>query len=184
MLVNITINSRVYTSYASVEEANIALAVYPAREETWSALSDDEKGIRLVAASNRLDLFTWRGAKDNDSQLREWPRTVSVTIPPAIKAATYLLAAAIASDAQASEVGEASSRNISEVRAGSAVVKYGVTQAAAAIDQLRSDLGDDTVYTLIRPWLAGSTAYGVGLASGTDAKSSFEDPYDRLGPFS
>ena len=55
-LTDITINGNSYASYASVTEANATLAVDPVRMAAWAALDEQGKGIRLVAATARLDL--------------------------------------------------------------------------------------------------------------------------------
>ncbi len=62
-LTRVTINTTGHASYASVTEADAALAVDPVRGDAWSALDEEAKGIRLIAATNRLDLLRWAGRK-------------------------------------------------------------------------------------------------------------------------
>ncbi len=131
-LSTITINSIDYVAYASVAEADAYLAIDPLRSAAWAALSADEKGAALVAATRRLDLFRYTGTKTDSAQLNEWPRTGATRgdtaftatdeVPQSIEDAASLLAGSIVLDATASEKGSGS--NVKEVGAGSAKVAF------------------------------------------------------------
>lgn len=177
----ITINAVNYTSYASVAEADDRLAVDPIRGTAWAALSPDQKGANLVAATFRLDLLRWKGEKTGGEGTQEnaWPRTgvtykdgtpVSTTeVPIEVENATILLAGSIALDASVSGSGTSGS-NIQRVRAGSASVTFFRPTIPGGVIQ------DETVLDLIRCFLEGGISAAVGaLASGTDAESSFCD---------
>ena len=184
-LTDITINAQVYKAYASVAEADIALAVDPVRMAAWAALMDENKGINLIASTRRLDLLSWQGAKaGGSSQVNAWPRSglfyedgtpvPEDTIPRDLERATILLAGSIASTPAHANVGT-SGRTISRVKAGSAEVEFFRQQETITGKQVQ----DETVFALVRRWLQGrssSTTVGA-MASGTDGKSQFEDAY-------
>ena len=179
----ITVGGNEYISYASVAEADIALAVDPTRMIAWAALTEVFKGIRLIAATNRLDLLRWQGEKAGGvSQLNQWPRSGLVyrdgeslpddVIPPEIERATILLAGSIASTPAHSNVGTSSTAT-KRVKAGSAEVEFFHRQESVAGKPIQ----DETVFELVRQWLEGSnvlTGSTGPLATGTDGESSFE----------
>lgn len=119
---NLTINSVLYVSYASVAEADVYLTPTPSFP-TWSALTVDQKASRLVVATRTMDTFTFTGVKTNPSQLNQFPRTGPdysdpLQVPYQIEQATILLAA----NAEVSLTTPTS--EIKKVKAGSAEVEY------------------------------------------------------------
>ena len=193
-LSTITVGGNDHISYASVVEADIALSVDPTRMTAWAGLTDEEKGIRLIASTNRLDLLRWQGEKAGGvSQLNQWFRSGLVyrdgesvpddAIPAEIERATILLAGSIASTPAQSNVGTSSTAT-KRVKAGTAEVEFFHRQESVSGKPIQ----DETVFELVRQWLEGSNV-GTGstgpLASGTDGESSFEgDRYERSEGFS
>ncbi len=194
-LTTITINATKYASYASVAEADAALAVDPLRGNAWSALSNEAKGIRLIAATNRLDLLRWKGRKTREApQTNAWPRSgltyaddgTAVTddkVPRQVERAAILLAGSIASTPSHADAGT-SSRAAKRVKAGSAEVEFFHRQEPVTGKPIQ----DETVFELIRQWLEGYSVVSGSrgaLASGTDGESAFEnrDRYGRTGGF-
>lgn len=177
----ITLNTIDYVSYASVAEADARLAVDPVRSAAWLALTDDAKGINLVAATNRLDYERYSGTKEVNSQENKWPRigaTCNSTaipdgdIPLELEKATILLAGTIAITPTASSAGSASS-NIKRAKAGSAEVEFfRPTGANFSIAKQSPD-----VFALIKCLLEGASSGGPGsgFASGTTGTSSFDN---------
>ena len=193
-LSTITVGGNDHISYASVDEADIALSVDPTRMVAWAALSGEDKGIRLIAATNRLDLLSWQGQKTaGASQPNKWPRSGLLyrdsesvpddTIPAEIERATILLAGSIASRPAQSNAGT-SSIAVKRVKAGPAEVEFFHRQESVSGKPIQ----DETVFELVRQWLEGSnvvTGSTGPLATGTDGKSSFEgDRYERSEGFS
>ena len=178
-LTDISVGSNAYVAYASVAEADTALAVDPVRMAAWAVLSDDSKGINLVASTRRLDLLSWAGSKTaGTAQDNAWPRTGLVyadstavpdnVIPRDLERATILLAGSIASTPAQANAGT-SGRAISRVKAGSAEVEFFRQQETITGKPIQ----DETAFELIRRWLkgrSGSAATGA-LASGTDGES-------------
>jgi len=184
-ITTIIISAVNYTSYASVAEADDYLAVDPVRKVTWEALSNDDKGLNLVAATRRLDLLIWQGEKTGgSSQENKWPRTgvsfpdgsaVSTTeVPQEVENATILLAGSIAISAKVAEQGD-SGTNTKRVKAGSAEVEFFRQQAG-------KPLQDETAFQLIVIFTeAAATSDALGpLATGTDGESTFTD-IDQFG---
>lgn len=183
----ITIGANNYTSYASVAEADIRLAVDPVRMATWTALTTDQKGINLVAATNRLDLLAWQGEKTGGAaQANAWPRAglmypdgtdvADDEVPLDVEIATILLAGSIAIDAEVANSG-ASGTNTKKVQAGSASVEFFRPRDGLALQ-------DESAHALIKYWLESSSAAIAGagsIAYGDDAESEFCDsnPYGR-----
>lgn len=183
-LSTITINTVDYVSYASVAEADSYLAVDPVRFATWNALTVDQKGSYLVAATRRIDLMRFSGEKTGDYETQDnaWPRTgmvyedgssVSTTeVPQAVEDATILLAGSTAIDASVSSAGT-SGNNIKMLQAGSASITYFRPSDG-------KPLQDESAFALLRPFLSGGVSSTVGVfASGTDQVSSFVD--DQMG---
>ncbi|UFK26758.1 hypothetical protein [Roseobacter phage RDJL6] len=186
-ITTIIIGANSYTSYASVAEADVLLAVDATRAATWAAKTVDEKGALLVQATNRMDLLSYQGNKTGSeaTQPNKFPRTglvyssgetVSTTeVPKGVESATILLAGSIALDAEAGDAGSTGS-NVKSVKAGSTGVTF-FRQTTGV------PLADATAYALVKEFLSSSgiTAGGVGpMSSGTDpsedyARSSFED---------
>lgn len=178
----ITIGAVNYTAYASVSEADEYLAVDPVRGATWTALTADEKGARLVAATRRLDLLDWAGSKTGDEGTQEnaWPRTgltypdgtaVSTSeVPIEVENATILLAGTIAIDAKNANAGT-SGTNTKRLKAGSAEIEYFRPTSGKALQ-------DESAFGLIRIFLAAFAATSAGsgaYAGGSTKTSSFCD---------
>ena len=193
-LSTIQISGEDYVAYASVAEADIALAVDPTRKSTWEALTDDNKGIDLVAATRRLNLLLWQGAKTGGAaQVNAFPRSglsykddtpvPDDAIPKDLERASILLAGSIASTPAQADAGTSGSA-ISRVKAGAAEVEFFRQQETVTGKPVQ----DETVFELVRQWLKGrasSTAVGA-MASGTGGKSQFEETnrYGRTEGFS
>lgn len=179
-ITTITINTVGYTSYASLAEADDYLAVDPVRGAAWAALSVDERGARLVAATRRLDLLAWQGEKTGGSaQVPQWPRT-GVTfpngdpvptdeVPQGVEDATILLAGSIELDAATAQAGDSGS-NVKRTKAGSAEVEFFRPQTGGPLQ-------DATALALVVAFLEAAALGGeLGpLATGTGAKSAFDD---------
>lgn len=183
-LTTLTIGVNTYTSYATIAEADAALAVSPSRAATWSALTADQKATNLVAATNRLDLESWTGDRTNgwDGQANEWPRT-GVTnpdgsgvsdseVPLSIEQATAILAGSIALDPAQAEDGTSGS-NIKILTAGSVSTQFFRPTQGVAVQ-------DETVFSLIKPYLASSRKGSISgsYASGTCQKSRLTETYN------
>lgn len=177
----ITIGGINYTAYASLAEADAYLAADPTRAAAWAALTVDQKGVNLVAATRRLDLLEWSGTPLSDTQTTDWPRenatcsgkpVTSTDVPIEIENGTILQAGSIALAPDQSNAGTSGS-NIRRVAAGSAEVEF----FRPTIPGLA--LQDETVFQLVHCLLAGAdgtTGVGFGIASGTGGQSIFEDP--------
>ncbi|MDE0632529.1 MAG: hypothetical protein OXH73_13595 [Caldilineaceae bacterium] len=72
-LTMLTVDAAHYVSYATLAEANAYLRVEPALYGGWNALTDEEKSVRLIAATRRIDLLPWAGQALTAGQA--WPRT-------------------------------------------------------------------------------------------------------------
>lgn len=178
-ITTITIATVDYVSYASVAEADAYLAVDPTRAATWAALSTDQKGTNLVAATRRLDLLSWEGQKTGsaDTQDNSWPRTgatykdgtaVSTTeVPHGVEAATILLAGSIAITPATSGAGT-SGNNIRRLQAGSASLEYFRPTDGKALQ-------DETAFALVKEFLTAGISSDVGAAAYGDGVSSFTD---------
>lgn len=186
-ITTITIETVDYISYASLVEANRLLNTDPTREAAWEALSDDQKGKNLVAATRRLDLLNWAGQKTGGDATQDnaWPRT-GVTypdgtavpdsiVPRAVENATILLAGSITLSAANANAGTAGS-NIERVRAGSAEVQFFRPTIPGPV------LQDETAFQLVAPFLSGAGAGAFGLASGTTGDNAASSFCDRTYP--
>ena len=193
-LSTITVGGNDYSSYASLVEADIALAVDPTRMAAWVLSVVMTRGIRLIAATNRLDLLRWQGDKTaGASQANKWPRSGLLyrdgesvpddEVPTEVERATILLAGSIASTPAHSNAGT-SSIAIKSVGAGPAAVEFFHRQESVSGKPIQ----DETVFELVRQWLEGSnlvTGATGPLATGTDGESSFKgDRYERSEGFS
>lgn len=187
-ITTITINSVDYVAFASVAEADSILAVDPIRGTTWATKTTDEKGALLVAATRRLNLISWSGAKagGDDAQADAYPRTgqtypdgsaVSTSeVPQAVTEATCLLAGSIAIDSGAAAAGTSAS-NQKRVKAGSAEVEFFRPTAGVPIQ-------DETVWALIKPFTTSFTSAGSAVGAvtfGGKAADSVFDADDQLG---
>ena len=185
-ITTITINTVDYISYASIVEANQRLAVDPTRSTAWAALSDDQKAIQLVAATNRLDLFDYSGEKVSATQANQWPRTgatcngtpvTETDVPLDLENATILLAGTIATTPDTANAGTAGS-NIESVRAGTVAVSFFRPTIPGPA------LQDETAFALIRCLFAGAgaTSTNFGLASGSSGTNTQSAFIDRNAP--
>ena len=191
-LTTLTIGGVDYEVYASLAEAAAVLTADPVRRSAWTAASDDDKSVYLVAATGRLDLLNWMGEPIAAPGGRAWPRTglkwpddtdvASDSIPAPVERATALLAGSIAlRPAQADHGQSQAQAAIQELKAGSVTVKYAAGGASAAtIDT--SPLQDETAYQLVRMWVGGGDVIFAPVASGTGTagESTFTDR-DRFG---
>lgn len=178
----LTIGGKTYTSYASAAEANDFLAVDPVREVAWKALSATDKNKKLVAATRRLDLLNWVGARTDPptTQPNRWPRTgvaypdgtavSTVEVPLEVENAAILLAGSIAIEAKSADSGTSGTKT-KRVKAGSVAIEFfGQRQG--------KPLQDETAFRLVSIFLESAVAAGDRgpLDAGTDGESSFADP--------
>lgn len=180
-LSTIIISAVNYTAYASVAEADPYLAVDPVRAVTWDALTEDQKGMFLIAATRRLDLLDWLGEKTGgSSQENKWPRTdvtypdgtdVSTSeVPQEVENATIILAGSIALTDTFADAGTSGS-NKKRIKAGSAEIEFFRPTVGVPLQV-------ETAYQLIDIFLSGSAATTAALgalASGCDEETSFTD---------
>lgn len=179
-LSTITISAVDYVSYASVAEADPYLAIDAVRAAVWAALTTDEKGAKLVAATRRLNLLSYGGEKTSgDTQDDKFPRTgltyasggaVSTTeVPQGVEDATILLAGSIAIEPEAGDAGT-SGTNVKSVKAGSTAVDFFRLQTGVPLQ-------DTTAYSLIKEFLSASgiSSDTGALVSGNGDESSFDD---------
>jgi hypothetical protein len=189
-ITTITINSVNYVSYASVAETDDYIAVDPTRNTAWDLLTTDEKGSNLVAATNRLDLLTWSGEKEDPAQLNQWPRDGSdcegttfpdAEVPVGVQNGCSVLAGSITLDSDFANAGT-SGTNTKRVKAGSASVEFFKSSRGNPIQ-------DDTVWQLVNCFTSsvsntnsviGSQSFGTESESGTPL---FDD-YGRTEGFS
>jgi hypothetical protein len=176
-ITTITIAGTPYISYASVAEAQAYLAVDATKFPTWSALTTDQKGAALIAATRRIDLFSFTGEKTSPSQYNEFPRTGSDytdpnQVPLKVEQATISLAGSIAINPNAGGTAPTGS-NIKKVKAGSAEVEYFKSTAGGP-------LSDNTAFLLLQdyldPAMAGGPSVG-GFASVDHCPSQFDEKY-------
>lgn len=181
-ITTITLGGNDYISYISVVEADARLLVDPVRAAAWAALTADQKGVNLIAGTNRLDMEAYSGQKSVEAQPNQWPRDGALcngaavpdgTLPQEIEDATAVMAGSIAINPAASANGTAP-QNIRRVGAGSAQVEF-FTQQRTASFSLAASVPD--AFALIRCLLRGAgVGVGSGMASGTDGQSIFKDP--------
>lgn len=184
-LTTIAIGGNDYVSYASVEEADARLAVDPVRGASWASKTPDQKGILLVASTNRLDLFKFKGEKTDPAQLNQFPRTGLTTpdgqpvsdteVPWEIEQATILLAGTIGIKPTAAGAG-GSGGNQRRVKAGSAEVEFFAPTKG-------KPLADEEAYAFLSAYLNLGLGLGNfsggGMASGT-CEEPFNTRYGKL----
>lgn len=164
-LTTLTINSNPYVAYASVAEADLLLDIDPVRSAAWALLNADQKAMKIVAATIRLDLLNFRGAKVDPEQERAFPRTglgdgvTTTDVPKVVEQATIYLAGSIAINPQFANQGT-SGANQKRVKAGSAEVEFFTPTKG-------SPLQDDMAWTLVKPFVVGKIG-PLSFASGTD----------------
>ena len=130
-------------------------------------------------------MLVWRGKKAGGaSQLNAWPRSdltylddgtevADDEVPNEVERATILLASSIASTPSHADAGTSSTAT-KRVKAGSAEVEFFHRQESVDGKPIQ----DETVFALIRQWLAGMDISGGSmgpLAPGTDGESAFEN---------
>ena len=181
-LTTITIGTNDYQSYASVAEADVELAVDLQRRTYWGALSDDDKGLRLVAATRRLDALAWAGERASDSQANEWPRvnmspTPSADIPPELEKATALLAGDLAVDVSGAPASATDDSVVQMQTVGPTSVSYFSRRIERTAQH--QPIGAPSALACIAQWLQ---ARGIAAPEsyGTDGESEFV-PVDRFG---
>ena len=210
MLTTLTISGNSYTSYLTVDEADIALAVEVNRRAAWNALSADEKARMLVASTRRIDFFEFKGVRADPNQETKWPRqndgdaedlptdavSSGTTIPDPIEEATALLAGTIAQNPAAASVRhpDSSKRGVKKVKAGTAEVDFfnteassaGATNAVVGNNLVAQELADAEAQLLLRPYIlapdtrAGGDVAAGGFAFGTSKQSDAEDPRNEF----
>ena len=83
MAVTITVNSN---SYVTLEEANSILElVFDSAE--WSALTDEQKKVCLIDATNKINLLAVKGEKLDSSQELIFPRDWETAVSNSVKMA-------------------------------------------------------------------------------------------------
>ena len=187
-LSTLTVGSNSYQSYASVAEADAYLLVDLVRGPSWSPLTNDEKSKRLVAATRRLDLLTWKGKQTGGgAQGLEWPRSGLTyeggaavpdnIIPDKLAEATALLAGTITMDSTHAEHGGGTTPEVKRVQAGTSQVEF---FSGARLGDTESELADTTALQLIRQWTEGGAAVSIGglAATGLSGTSSFTSTSD------
>ncbi len=181
-LSTITINSIIYTVYATRTEVNEYLAVDPVRMAAWAALADtdDARGPYIVAATRRLDMLTWEGEKTGGAtQENAWYRTGAdyedgtavgdAELPLEVQNATSLLSGSILIDPTVSQEGT-STNNTKRAKAGP-------VESENFRFQQGVQLQDTSAYDLIKQFLASDavSASTGPLASGTGGSSTFSN---------
>ena len=174
-LTTITVGSVSYPSYATVAEADAFLAVDLERSMAWADLDPEGKGLRLIAATRRLDSLRWAGSKADDAQAAEWPRRglfyeTGDAIPERLEQACILLAG----DYAAGRVDDGEDGAIQSERVGPIATTYFYPRRRSQAARL---LGD--ALGLVSQWLEGPSI-AAPVATGTDAESVFT-PRDRYG---
>jgi len=187
-LSTITLSGQEFISYASVAEADRLMLVDPVRGARWATRTADQKGAALVAATNRLDLFSYKGSKTGTPQPNQFPRTgltdrdgvalVDSAVPVDVANATIYLAGSIATKPAAAGMA-GSGNNNKRVKAGSAEVEFFKATPG-------KPLADETAYALIQWYLTSAVGAisGGGMASGT-CEPSYDRTYgDLMQPYS
>lgn len=175
-ITTLTLAGNTFTSYASVAEADQRLLVDPVRYAVWGALTEDNKIRFLVAATNRLDLLAYQGAKaGGGTQENQFPRTgltykdggavTSTDVPHEVEVATILTAGSIAIKPAVADAGRSGS-NVEEVQAGTARVKFFRPVPGGPLQ-------DQSAFDLLRCFIAGADAALFGGATGNSGTSDF-----------
>ena len=185
-LTTFDINGNTYSSYATVDEADILLAIDITRATIWANFSNEDKERHLIAATRRLDLLNWKGTKTTGpSQELDWPRSGitypdgspvdSQAIPKEIEDATCYLAASIGIDN--THANPQSSSNVKMKKLDGAEIEYFSHQVANPYTDT-SMIQDQTVHNIIKIFLRTNRSTRVQSLN-TDSPSLLED-LDRL----
>jgi len=145
-MATVTVNSEDYSSYTTVEEADLYLAADVSRAAAWEALDEDpDKGRALVTATRLLQRQRWRaGAPDPEADVAE-----------VVQQATAILAADIVSRPGLGDSGSTTSNIKSVGGAGVPTVEFFAPVRGAPLPQ--------AAFALLRDLL--------GLAPGSGADS-------------
>lgn len=173
----VTINTVDYDVYADIETADEYLAA-DFSADGWRAETDTDKKRRAdVTATRLIDRMLWAGDKTDADQLHAFPRTGIAgldedTVPPAIIAASIVLAKLIHAGSQVDSQPSTHSGNIKRQQAGSVSIEYFLPTD----DPTRLPV---EVLELIGPFLptasfGGALAFGTCGTSITDRDHSFE----------
>ena len=186
----INIDGNPYISYASVAEANTRLRVDLTLWTAWNLLNDDEKGIRLVAATNFLDTLDWKGERTGNKQANAWPRTGIVLpdgtaiddndLPVQVEEACALIAGSSTTDP--SHVAPANpASNIRSVQAGEAEVEFFTPQTGER-PVIQNQHALELVKVFLRSTSVGQTGAGRGstFIAGRDESTQ---PFNRTEGF-
>lgn len=166
----INLNGTPYFSYATVAQADQALFPQP-DTAAWFALSSDDKGKHLVAASSWLDSLNWKAECS--------PQSVRETKLGVVNA-TIFLANAIANGNTAFLGGTVQEAGTKRLKAGSAEIEYFANISSFTANP-NSPLTNVPPYirSLIIGCLSGSgSGIGGAISYGTHYPSSANDPWD------
>jgi hypothetical protein len=171
----VLIESDPYTSYAEVAEADAYLGASITATD-WRAAGSDTKGRAMISAMRWMDSLNWQGERTEEDNAHAWPRSGidgvdEDTIPDALLAAFYELAAALVTDPELRTT--LATKQIRSVSAGSVNITYGVGQSF----QVSTPLPKAT-WELILPWLAGSGYSSAPQAQDVCSESPLKDGYD------
>jgi hypothetical protein len=172
---SVTINSNTYPIYGTNARANEYMDGRLGVDD-WPATADDQNKA-LVQARRWLDRQSWCPEPTDPAQTTAWPRTgltdkegepvATTTVPLEVEFAQYELALELAADPTAADTAVVQS-NAKRLKAGS-----------AEIENFRISDEEKTVFPaqvmdLVGLWLASSKDVIVGVAGGTETKSSFD----------
>jgi hypothetical protein len=167
-MVDIIIGGNTYFSYASVEEADIYLAVWP-NTENWFLLDEDGKGKNLVAATNWLNQLKW---KDECLPLDTNEGVINATI---------MIANSIANGDTAFLGGTVQEAGTKRLKAGSAEIEF-FANISSFYQSPNNPLTllPPLIRGLIFDCLEGSNTSGIGgsIAFGTHYPSTAKEPWD------
>jgi hypothetical protein len=184
----ITIGSASGWVYGTTDERDDFLALDLRFASAWAALSDDDQNRASITASRYLNRRSWKGTKTSAVQPLAWPRTdatdgdgteIGTGVEPTdIAEASYLLAGMLAVDPDILGHGQNHGR-VQSLREGPIAVTFVTRYEAAGADGSGVVIIDE-IENIIQGYLGDSSgiSFGdnlVGLASGTDGESAFDD---------
>lgn len=169
-MVDIIIGGNTYFSYASVEEADIYLAVWP-NTENWFLLDEDGKGKNLVAATNWLNQLKW---KDECLPLDTNEGVINATI---------MIANSIANGDIGFLGGAVAEQEVERLKAGSAEIQF---RSTSFLFPVSPNNPLNSVPPFIRGLIincldgfgAGTSGIGGSIAFGTCYPSTAKEPWD------